>query len=103
MAEICPKCGLPLDMCICKEIVKEQQKITIRLETRKYNKPVTIIEGIDGKSFDLEQLARQLKSYCACGGTTKNNSILLQGDQRRKVNQYLVNHMGFSSDNITVI
>jgi len=38
MAEICPICGLPKDLCVCEEISKEQQRIRIRLETRKWGK-----------------------------------------------------------------
>jgi translation initiation factor 1 (eIF-1/SUI1) len=32
MAEVCPTCGLPKDLCVCGEIEKEQQRIRIRLE-----------------------------------------------------------------------
>ena len=58
MAEICPVCGLPLDLCVCEEIRKEQQRIQIRLETRKWRKEVTIVDGIDDKDTDLGRLAQ---------------------------------------------
>ncbi|MEM3715199.1 MAG: stress response translation initiation inhibitor YciH, partial [Nitrososphaeria archaeon] len=35
MAEICPVCGLPKDLCVCEEISKESSKITVRLEVRR--------------------------------------------------------------------
>jgi len=38
----------------------EQQAIKIRLETRKWGKPTTVIEGLDGKSVNLSQLAAKL-------------------------------------------
>jgi len=82
MADICPVCGLPKDICVCGEIGKEQQRIRVRLETRKWGKPMTIIEGINSKDISLSRLAQKMKSYCACGGTAKNNQILLQGDQK---------------------
>ena len=34
MAEICPTCELPKDICVCTEIGKEQQRIKVRRETR---------------------------------------------------------------------
>ncbi|NOX71808.1 MAG: stress response translation initiation inhibitor YciH, partial [Candidatus Micrarchaeota archaeon] len=29
MSEICPKCGLPKDLCVCTTIAKEEEKIKI--------------------------------------------------------------------------
>ncbi len=101
MAEICQVCGLPKDICVCSDISKDQQRIRVRLERRKWNKPATIIEGIDAKSVDVGKLATQLKGYCACGGTAKNNQIMLQGDHRDKTRDKLV-QLGFASDNIEV-
>ena len=101
MAEICPICGLPKDICVCDEISRQQQRITLRVETRKWGRPITIIEGLDSKSEDLHQLAKRLKSVCACGGTAKKGQILLQGDQRERAKDHLTD-MGFPVDNITV-
>lgn len=99
MAEICPTCGLPKDICVCTEISKEQQRIKIRRETRKFGKPTTIIEGINDKDQDLSRLAQKLKTFCACGGTAKNNQIILQGDQRDRVKTFLI-RLGFPEQNI---
>ncbi len=101
MAEICPICGLPKDLCVCEEISKEQQRIRIRLETRKWGKQMTVIDGIDPKEVKLSRLAQKLKTRCACGGTAKNNQILLQGDHRERVKEILI-EMGFPEENIEV-
>jgi len=101
MADICQVCGLPLDLCVCSEISKDKQRIRVRLEKRKWNKPATIIEGIDAKSVDLGRLATDLKAFCACGGTAKNNQILLQGDHRERTKEKLV-ELGFPEENIEV-
>jgi len=101
MAEICEKCGLPKDLCICLEIEKGEQRIRIRLERRKWNRPVTVIEGIDSKTMDIGKIAAELKSKCACGGTAKNNQILLQGDHRDKAREILVK-LGFPESNIEI-
>lgn len=99
MAEICPTCGLPKDLCACGEIEKEQQRIRIRLETRKFGKATTIVDGIDYKNSNLAELAHKLKGICACGGSSKNCQILLQGDHREKVRDYLVK-IGYPEENI---
>lgn len=101
MAEICPTCGLPKDLCVCSEIEKEQQRIRIRLETRKFGRPTTIVDGINDKNANLASLAQKLKGYCACGGTAKNGQILLQGDHREKVRQYLI-RLGYPEGNIEI-
>lgn len=99
MADICPTCGLPKDLCVCGEIEKEQQRIRIRLETRKFGRSTTIVDGIDEKNADLPGMAQKLKGFCACGGTAKNGQILLQGDHRERVRQYLV-EVGYPQENI---
>jgi translation initiation factor 1 len=99
MAEVCSTCGLPKDLCVCGEIEKEQQRIRIRLETRKFGRPSTIIDGIDDKSSNLSSLAQKLKGYCACGGTSKNGLIMLQGDHRERVRDYLIK-VGYPEENI---
>ncbi len=99
MADICSTCGLPKDLCVCGEIGKEQQRIRIRLETRKWGKASTIVDGLEEKDTDLASLAQKLKNYCACGGTAKNGQVMLQGDHRDKVRSYLV-RMGYSEGNI---
>ncbi|MFQ5762217.1 MAG: translation initiation factor [Candidatus Bathyarchaeia archaeon] len=101
MAEICQVCGLPTEICVCGEISKEQQRIRVRLEKRKWNRPVTVVEGLDGKSVDLERLVAELKSHCACGGTAKNNQIILQGDHREKTRSKLM-QLGFSNEHIDI-
>ncbi len=94
MAEICPVCGLPEELCMCEEIAREQQQIKIYSMKRRYGKIVTIIEGIDSADIDLEDLARKLKTRCAAGGTVKEGKIELQGEHKKKVEQVL-NEMGF--------
>lgn len=99
MPDICPICGLPEDLCVCGEIGKEQQRIRIRLERRKWGRESTIIDGLSQEDIDLEGLSKELKSLCACGGTAKQGYILLQGDHREKVRRYLIKQ-GYPSENI---
>ncbi len=87
--EVCPTCGLPKEICICEDIAREQQEIEIFTDQRRYGKKVTIIDGIDTSDIDISELASELKSKCAAGGTTKNDRIELQGDHIDKVKDYL--------------
>lgn len=101
MSEICSKCGLPKDLCVCEAIVKEQQRIRVFIEKRKWGREVTIVVGIDDKSINLRELSGKLKSKLACGGTEKQGRIELQGDHRERTAEILVEH-GFPADNIDV-
>ena len=101
MSDICTKCGLVKELCVCETIAKESQLIKIFLERKKFRKFSTLIEGIDQKEIDIKDLAKKLKEKFACGGTVKEGKIELQGDHKNKVKKILVN-MGLSPDTIEV-
>ncbi|MBI2652630.1 translation initiation factor [Candidatus Woesearchaeota archaeon] len=101
MSEICQVCGLVKELCVCETIAKENQKILVYIERKKFNKNYTIVEGIDEKEIDLKDLARKLKSELACGGTTKEGKIELQGEHKQKTKKILINH-GFAPNSIEV-
>ena len=61
MAVICNVCGLPEDLCACGELDKDSTHIIIRLETRRFRKKGTMIEGLDPKINNLENVAKELK------------------------------------------
>jgi len=67
-----------------------QQKLRIRLDTKhRAGKAVTLIEGFVGTENDLEQLGKAIKNYCGTGGSVKDFEIIIQGDQRDKILQWL--------------
>ena len=101
MSEICQDCGLPIDLCVCETIAKEQQKIEVRIEKRKFGKRYTLINGFD-KKIDLDELGKTLKAKFACGGTVKNETIILQGDHTTKAKQVLID-LGFPQESIIII
>jgi len=102
MSEVCPKCGLPQDLCVCETIAKEEQQIKIKLVKRKFGKLSTIIEGINDKNINFKELLKKLKSRLACGGTIKDGNIELQGKHAEKAKQCLI-EAGFPDNSIKIM
>jgi translation initiation factor 1 len=74
----------------------QQQKLRIRLDTKnRAGKAVTLVTGFTGADQDLERLGKQLKNYCGSGGAVKDQEIMVQGDHRDKVLQWLLKN-GYS-------
>jgi translation initiation factor 1 len=96
MSGICTGCGLPEEICVCEDIAREQQEIRITVDSRRYGKKMTIVDGISDPSIDLSNLLSTLKARCACGGTIKDGHIELQGDHTRKV-QKVLEELGFQA------
>jgi translation initiation factor 1 len=98
---ICNTCGLPKELCVCESIAKETQQITIMAVKKKFGKLNTVIEGIDTKQIDLRELTKKLKNAFACGGTSKEGRVELQGDHKNRVKEELIK-LGFPPETIQV-
>jgi len=100
MNEICPKCGLPKELCTCEVLVKEKEKIQIFTEAKRYGKVITIIKGIS-KDVNTKAILKELKHKLACGGTVKDSTLELQGNHKEKLKPLLIK-MGFPEEQIEV-
>ena len=96
--EICPKCGLPQQACVCEQMVKSLQRIKVTTDKKRYGKIVTVVTGFD-KGIDVKKIAKALKNELACGGTSKDNAVELQGDHTKNIKKVLVK-LGFDEDSI---
>ena len=101
MSEVCATCGLVKELCVCETIAKESQKILVFIEKKKFNKFYTIIEGIDEKEINIKDVEKRLKRELACGGTSKNGRVELQGNHAIKAKDILVDY-GFAPNTIEV-
>ncbi|WP_149241391.1 translation initiation factor [Dyadobacter sp. 32] len=67
-----------------------QQDLRVWLDRKGGGKVITVVKGFIGRSSDLENLGKLLKSHCGSGGTVKDFEVLIQGDHREKVITWLL-------------
>ncbi|MGB9719162.1 MAG: stress response translation initiation inhibitor YciH [Candidatus Anstonellales archaeon] len=98
--EVCAKCGLPKDLCVCEVLQKEGSKrIKVTTDNAKFGKLVTVVEGVD-RTY-LKKTLKELKTGLACGGTIRDDTIILQGDHKKRIKALLVK-LGYPEDSIMV-
>jgi len=69
----------------------QQQNLKVMLDRKlKGGKKATLVSGFVGSEKDLADLAKQLKNLCAAGGTSTDGEILVQGDFKQKIYDYLI-------------
>jgi translation initiation factor 1 len=89
MKDISSVSHLSKDIFDLNEISKESQQIKITIERKKFKKFATKIAGFDSVQ-EAKDVEKYLKKKLACGGTVKDNIIEIQGNQKDKVKQLLI-------------
>ncbi len=75
---------------------KKEQPLKIYLDKKqRAGKIVTLIRGFIGTDNDLQNLGKQIKTSCGTGGSAKEGEIVIQGDHKTKIHQWLNKH-GYS-------
>ena len=86
-----PHCKMEEEKNSVEILSKNQQPLRIILDKKhRAGKVVTIIYGFQMAEKEIETLSKQLKSFCGSGGSLKDNEIIIQGDHRDKVLQWLL-------------
>ena len=70
------------------ELWMQDEPIICKFEKRN-GKPQTILEGYTGADEDFKQLAKEIKKLLSVGGSFKDEKIIIQGDYRDKIMQFL--------------
>jgi translation initiation factor 1 len=84
---MCPKCGKPLEKCICKAgkpPVKTVDGVVrlFRESKGRKGKTVTLIKGLPGGDDVQREILSDLKRLCGSGGSIKEGVLEIQGDHR---------------------
>jgi translation initiation factor 1 len=66
----------------------QDKPLICKYEKRK-GKPITIIDGYTGADSDFKTLTSKLKKEFSVGGSFKKDSIIIQGDYRNKIMEFL--------------
>jgi translation initiation factor 1 len=71
--------------------------VRIRREIKgRKGKGVTTVSGVPLDADALKRLAARLKRSCGTGGSVKDGVIVIQGDHRAAIQEYLQDH-GFKA------
>lgn len=64
--------------------------VRIQRETKgRKGKGVCVVTGLDMTDTELKLVAAELKKVCGCGGSVKDGTIEIQGDNRDKIKAHL--------------
>jgi translation initiation factor 1 len=71
-----------------KTLPPSEQILYLRREVRN-GKPVTVVKEFVGTGDDLKELEKKLKNHCGVGGSSKDGDILIQGENKDKIQAFL--------------
>ena len=76
-----------------KDLDPIDKTVSLRVHLEKKGrggKTDSIVRGWDGNDEELTALGQELKKHCGVGGNIKDNEIIIQGDQRKKIQALLI-------------
>ena len=84
-----------------KKIVKKGRVVLRKETSQRAGKAVIVISHFESRINlrEIDELARELKKFCGCGGTVKGREIEIQGDQPQRIRSFL-EAKGFRVDGV---
>jgi len=83
-----------------EEQFKQVEPLVCKFEKKGRNgKPVTVIEGWEGSEEDLKKISKKIKTTLGIGGSEKDGTIIIQGDNRDKIMEIL-KEMGYKTKRV---
>ena len=83
-----------------EEKFEQKNPLICKFEKKGRNgKPVTLIEGFEGKEEELKQISKKIKTTLGIGGSEKDGIIVIQGDNRDKIMKILQD-MGYKTKRV---
>lgn len=74
-----------------ESVAPGKQNLRVMLDKKQRGgKKVTLITGYIGKTDELNDLGKALKTACGVGGTVKDGEIMIQGDFRDRILAMLI-------------
>lgn len=86
-----PEGDATLPVIEVSESTKKLQTEPLRIELdKRKGKLTTLIYNFEGSDEELKELAKTLKMRCSSGGSARDGEILIQGDFRKKIAEFLL-------------
>lgn len=91
---LCPHCGGPYHQGTCSATGRPVSALDgiVRLQRQtkgRNGKPVVIVTGIPATAAELKPIAKKLKTACGVGGSVVDDTIVIQGDKRERLQEEL--------------
>lgn len=78
------------DVASNETLPPNEQQLEAHIDKKnRGGKVATVIKGFVGSADDLKVLGKELKTLCGVGGSAKDNEIIIQGNFRDKIMEYL--------------
>ena len=88
------------DLEMPEEAFKQKEPLVCKFEKKGRNgKPVTIVEGWEGSEEDLKKISKKIKTTLGIGGSEKDGTIIIQGDNRDKI-MNILKEMGYKTKRV---
>ena len=86
---------------ILRELDQEDIHIVISKDIRRFRKIATVVKGLKDRR-EMESLTKEMKTMVGTGGTCKDGQIVLQGDHREYVKNFLL-QKGYDEKSVEVL